>query len=69
MKDYLLWRKFARVILLLAERLDVSPERAMGIFYGTRTCRWLHAPEMQLHNMGDAYLVDDIIRELQDMQV
>ncbi len=69
MKDYLLWRKFARVILLLAERLDVSPERAMGIFYGTRTCRWLHDPEMQLHNMGDAYLVDDIIRELQDMQM
>ena len=68
MKDYLLWRKMARVILLQAERLDVSPERAMEVFYGSRTCRWLHDPEMQLHIMSDAYIVEDIFRELQKEQ-
>lgn len=65
MKDYLLWRKFARIIGKLAERLDVSPERALDIFYNSETCTYLHDAEMQLYTMGDAYIVDEIIRELE----
>ena len=52
--------------MLLGERLNVSSERALGIFYESGTCERLHDPETGLYLMGDLYIVNDIIRELQD---
>ncbi len=65
MKDFLMWNKIARVIMLLAERLGISPERALNVFYASKTCELLHDPQYGLHLMSDAYIVDDIIREHQ----
>lgn len=65
MKDFLLWNKISRIIMLLAERLDISPVRALHIFYNSETCQFLHNPRYGLHLMSDAYIVDDIIQELQ----
>ena len=31
--DLLLWNKIGRIIVLLGERLNISSERALGIFY------------------------------------
>ena len=42
MREQVLWRKVARIIMRLAERLQISPERALAIFYDTRTCSMLH---------------------------
>ena len=36
MREQVLWRKVARIIMRLAERLQISPERALAIFYDTR---------------------------------
>lgn len=33
MREQVLWRKVARIIMRLAERLQISPERALAIFY------------------------------------
>ena len=33
MKDLLLWNKISRIVMLLAECLDISPVRALDIFY------------------------------------
>ncbi|MDE5711200.1 MAG: DUF3791 domain-containing protein [Bacteroides sp.] len=68
MNEILLWRKIARIILLLAERLDIKPERALGMFYGSDVCTMLHNPRYGLHLMSDAYIVDEIMLELQQKQ-
>lgn len=65
MKDFLLWNKFSRIIMLLAERLDISPVRALHIFYNSEACKFLHDSRYGLHLMSDAYIVDDIMQELQ----
>lgn len=66
--ETLLQMKFARIITLLSERLDVSPQRALDIFYNSSTYRYLSQRMYHLHNMSDAYLVDEICLELQNGQ-
>ena len=56
---------FARVTSLLAKTLGISQERALDIFYTSNTYKSLSNLEYHLHNRGDAYLVDEIILELQ----
>ena len=63
-----LWRKVARIIMRLAERLQISPERALAIFYDTRTCSMLHDSKYGLHLMSDDYILNDLLRELGDRQ-
>ena len=63
--ETLLQMKFARVISLLANTLGISQERALDIFYTSNTYKSLSNLEYHLHNRGDAYLVDEIILELQ----
>ena len=63
MRQNVLWRKIARIILLLAERLDVAPERAMNLFYHSRVCVMLNDPRYGLHLMSDTFIVNDLIEE------
>lgn len=64
----LLQMKYARVVSLLAETLNVSQVRALDLFYNSDTYKFLSQKMYHLHNMGDAYLVDEIILELQAKQ-
>ncbi len=66
--ETLLQMKYSRVVLLLAETLDISQERALGLFYNSDTYRYLSQKMYHLHNMSDAYLVDEIMLELQAKQ-
>lgn len=66
--ETLLQMKFARIITLLSERLDISPQRAIDIFYNSLTYSYLSKRMYHLHNMSDAYLVDEIVLELQSEQ-
>lgn len=68
MRDQVLWRKISRIIMLLARQLEVSPQRALEIFYETRVSDRLHDPRYGLHQMSDAYILEDIIRELQNRE-
>lgn len=64
----LLQMKYARVVSLLAETLNISQVRALDLFYNSDTYKYLNQKMYHLHNMGDAYLVDEIILELQAKQ-
>lgn len=64
MKDYIFNRKLARIIMQLAETLDITSERALVIFYGTETSRMLHDSRYGLQLMSDTYIVNDVIAEL-----
>lgn len=68
MREQVLWRKVARIIMRLAERLQISPERALAIFYDTRTCSMLHDNKYGLHLMSDDYILNDLLEELRDRQ-
>ena len=64
MLDFLLWNKIARIILQLSERLQISTDRALQIFYDSDVCQMLHDPDLGLHLISDTYIVNDLIEEL-----
>ena len=66
LSDLLMWNKIGRIVTLLSERLDVSGERALDIFYTSRTNERLHDEHTGLYLMSDLYLVDEIIMELRE---
>ena len=61
----LLQMKYSRVICLLSKTLQIVIMDALDGFYRSGTCRNLSEPRNHLHNMGDLYLVDELILELQ----
>lgn len=64
MRDNVLWRKQATIVMMLAKELDVSPERALDIFYSTDVCRQLSDPKTGLQLMSDGYVLEDTLNEL-----
>ena len=68
MNEHVLWSKIARIIMQLADTLDITSERAMTLFYESDVCAMLHEPKFGLHLMSDTYIVNDIIREWQMRQ-
>lgn len=64
----LLWNKMARIVMDISERLNITPERALTVFYESNTCRLLRNPDTGLYLYGDLYIVEEVIRELQDKQ-
>lgn len=66
--DTLLQMKYARIIGLLANQLEIPHSRALEIFYQSDTYTYLNKGLYQLHNMCDAYVADEIIFELQRKQ-
>ena len=68
MRDQVLWRKTARIITILADRLSVSQERAMDIFYNSHTFELFYNPESGLQLLSDEYIVNDTLAELGDLQ-
>mgnify|MGYP002659263689 CR=1 FL=1 len=66
MKAQVLWRKISRIVMMLADILHVTPERALGIFYNTKTCSMLHDSRYGLHLMSDIYILNAILQEWQE---
>ena len=58
MRDRVLWRKQARIILALAAALAIDEERALDLFYSTETYRQLSDPKCGLQLMSDGYIVE-----------
>ncbi|MBQ7622769.1 MAG: DUF3791 domain-containing protein [Bacteroidales bacterium] len=65
MKDQVLWRKTARIVSLLADRLSIDPERAMSLFYNSRTYSLFTNPDSGLQLRSDEYILNDLLRELE----
>lgn len=60
-----MWNKIGRIVTILSDRLDISSERALDVFYTSKTCERLHDPSTLLYTFSDLYIVEDIIREIQ----
>lgn len=68
MRDQVLWRKTARIITILAQRLEVSQQRAMDLFYNSHTFQLFSNPESGIQLLSDEYIVNDTLRELENHQ-
>ena len=62
--DTLLQMKFARIVSLLAKDLGVPEPEALDLFYRSKTYQNLCSGENGLHNMGDLFIVDELLLEL-----
>ena len=63
MRDNVLWRKIARIIILIAKELDIDEEQALTIFYQSRVYRMLKDPRYGLQIMSDFYVLDEFMLE------
>lgn len=61
--DTLLQMKYARIVSLLAKKLGIPESEALGLFYRSRTYQDLRSGENGLHNMGDLFIVDELLLE------
>lgn len=64
MRDSVLWRKISHVIVLLAEALQIDAERAIDLFYTTKTYHQLTDPSSGLQLMSDQYILENVLDEL-----
>ena len=64
MRDSVLWRKESHIIMMLADALHIDAERALDLFYSTRTYRQLSSPKYGLHLMSDQYIVENTLNEI-----
>lgn len=62
-----MWYKVGSIVMSLAEQLKISPERALELFYTSKTCDDLHNPDTLLYTFGDNYIADEVIAELRGM--
>lgn len=64
MRDNVLIRKKAGLVLLLAKRLKITPEKALGLFYTTNTNRMLSDKCYGIQLMCNRSLLRDVLSEL-----
>jgi hypothetical protein len=53
--------------MLLAETLHVDEERALNLFYSTKTYQQLSDPKYGLQLMSDSYIVENVLQELEEV--
>ena len=68
MRDNVLWRKQSRIIMLLADTLKISPERALDLYYSTKVYKQGTDPKYGLQLMSDDYILEELIEELREPQ-
>lgn len=61
----LLQRKYTRIIALLAQQLNISLAQALDHFMFSKTYELMQEGIGDSHCLSDAYLVDELINELQ----
>lgn len=51
----------------LVKRLDISPVRALHLFYESQTCADLHDKRTGLYLYGNLYIADEFMRECESL--
>ncbi|WP_444392692.1 DUF3791 domain-containing protein [Prevotella sp.] len=68
MRNSVLWRKQSRIIMMLADALQIDAERALNLFYTTKVYQQLSDPKYGLQLMSDDYILENLIDELRETQ-
>ena len=64
MRDNVLWRKQSHIIMMLAETLHIDAERALDLYYSTKTAAQLADARYGLQLMSDQYILEDKLTEI-----
>ena len=67
MRKQVLWRKIARIIMMISDNLDISGEPALDLFYKSRVYQMLVDPSYGLQTMSDTYIYDEFVLELRGL--
>lgn len=59
----LLQMKYARVIIVFAERAKLTLRQALDFFYQSQTAALLREGVSDLHCMSDGYIAQDLVEE------
>lgn len=59
-----MWYKIGGIVMAIANKLSIRPEKAIDLFYRSATCDNLHNPDTMLYTFSDAYIADEVIAEL-----
>ena len=57
--------KYARIIEILAQRMNITLEEAMDFFYNSPVFELIDKGVADMHCRSDQYLADEIIKEAQ----
>lgn len=62
-QEMILSNRIGQISAELAKRLNIDPERALELFYASKTCADLHDKSMGLYLYGNLYVADEFMRE------
>lgn len=64
MRDNVLWRKIARITVMISETLHVSSDTALDLFYSSKVYSMLVDPKYGIQTMSDAYILEEFMNEV-----
>ena len=67
-QEIIMSNRIGAISVELAKQLDVTPIRALQLFYESETCAHLHNKSTGLYLYGDLYIAEEFLREMQDKQ-
>ena len=62
-QEIIMCNRSGAISVELAKRLNIAPEKALQLFYGSQTCADLHDKSTGLYLYGDLYVCDEFMRE------
>lgn len=62
-QEMILSSRIGQISAELARRLNIAPERALELFYISKTCAELHDKSTGLYLYGNLYIADEFMRE------
>ena len=63
-QEIILSNRIGIIAAELSKRLDISPAKALQLFYESKTRADLHDKETGLYLFGNLYIVDEVLLEL-----
>lgn len=68
-QEIILCNRIGSISMELSRRLGIPPEKALMLFYESKTCADLHDRSTGLYLYGDLYVADEYIREKESINV
>ena len=62
-QEIIISNRIGAIAVELAKRLNIAPEKALQLFYESKTCSDLHDKSTGLYLYGDLYVADEFMRE------
>lgn len=67
-QEIIMSNRIGAIAVELSKRLDITPVRALQLFYESQTCADLHDKKTGLYLYGDLYVADEFMREMENRQ-